>query len=64
MYKTVNNKMKIKTSIMVDEELWKRFRIFTIEKTGSARKISETLEKAMTQFLDVHKLDNKEVKTE
>jgi len=53
MYKTVNNKMKIKTSIMVDEELWKRFRIFTIEKTGSARKISETLEKAMTQFLDV-----------
>jgi len=41
----------MKTSIAIDEELWKRFRIYTIEKTGSARKISETLEKAIIHYM-------------
>ena len=33
-----------KTPIMAEEELWKRFLIFTIEKTGSSRRVSDRVE--------------------
>ena len=42
---------KRKTSISVDEELWKQWTMFVIEKTGSARKLSEEIEKAIRQYM-------------
>lgn len=42
---------KRKTSISVDEELWKEWTKFVIDKTGSARKLSEELENALKQYM-------------
>lgn len=42
---------KRKTSISVDEELWKQWTMFVIEKTGSARKLSEEIEKALKEYM-------------
>lgn len=42
---------KRKTSISVDEELWKQWTMFVINKTGSARKLSEELEKALREYM-------------
>ncbi|MEM0358026.1 MAG: hypothetical protein QXL77_06610 [Candidatus Bathyarchaeia archaeon] len=47
---------KQKTSINIDSELWKEWTIFVIKKTGSARKISEELEKAMKEYMERHKI--------
>ena len=44
--------MKKKTSITIEEELWKKFTIYTINKTGSARKISETMEQAINNLMN------------
>ena len=44
--------MKIKTSIVIDDKLWTKFRIYVIEKTGSSRKISETMEQAINNLMD------------
>lgn len=43
---------KRKTSISVDEELWKQWTMFVINKTGSARKLSEELEKALKEYME------------
>jgi len=45
---------KQKTSIMVDSELWKEWILFVVSKTGSARKLSEELEKAIREYMDRH----------
>ena len=42
---------KRKTSISIDEDLWKQWTMFVIDKTGSARKLSEELEKALEQYM-------------
>jgi metal-responsive CopG/Arc/MetJ family transcriptional regulator len=42
---------KRKTSISVDEELWKEWTIFVIKKTGSARKLSEEIENALRDYM-------------
>jgi len=42
---------KRKTSISVDEELWKQWTMFVINKTGSARKLSEELENALKEYM-------------
>jgi len=47
---------KQKTSIVVDSELWKEWTIFVIKKTGSTRKISEELEKALKEYMQRHKI--------
>jgi len=43
---------KRKTSIIVDEELWKEWTHFVIDKTGTARKLSEELEKALKEHME------------
>jgi hypothetical protein len=43
--------VKRKTSITVDEKLWKEWTIFVINKTGSARKLSEELENALKYYM-------------
>ena len=44
--------MKIKTSITIDDKLWTKFRVYVIETTGSARKISETMEQAINNLMN------------
>jgi hypothetical protein len=43
--------VKRKTSITVDEKLWKEWTMFVINKTGSARKLSEEIEKALKNYM-------------
>jgi hypothetical protein len=45
---------KRKTSINVDDKLWRDWTKFVIDKEGSARKTSELLEKAMTEYMKKH----------
>jgi hypothetical protein len=42
---------KRKTSITVDEKLWKEWTMFVINKTGSARKLSEEIENALSEYM-------------
>ena len=39
---------------MVDRNLWKEWMVFVIKRTGSARKLSAELEKAMKEYMDKH----------
>jgi len=42
---------KRKTSITIDKELWKEWTKFVIDKTGSARKLSEEIENALKDYM-------------
>lgn len=42
---------KQKTSIVIDSELWKEWTLFVVKKTGSTRKLSEELEKALKEYM-------------
>ena len=42
---------KRKTSISIDEELWKEWIKFVVDKTGSARKLSEEIENALRECM-------------
>jgi hypothetical protein len=42
---------KKKTSVSVDEDLWKDFVMFVIEKTGSTHKVSDEIEEMMRERL-------------
>lgn len=42
---------KRKTSISIDIELWKEWTKFVIDKTGSARKLSEEIENALREYM-------------
>jgi len=42
---------KRKTSISIDKELWKEWTKFVIDKTGSSRKLSEEIEKALEKYM-------------
>jgi len=46
---------KQKTSFMVDPELWKQWTIFVVNKTGSARKLSDEVENALREYMARHK---------
>jgi hypothetical protein len=48
---------KQKTSFMIDKELWKEWTLFVVNKTGSARKLSEELEKALREYMNRHKIE-------
>ena len=43
--------MRKKTSIVVDTELWKKWINFVVSIHGSSRKISEEVEKALTEYM-------------
>jgi metal-responsive CopG/Arc/MetJ family transcriptional regulator len=44
--------VKRKTSIMIDEELWKEWTKFVVDRTGSARKLSEEIENALRTYME------------
>jgi hypothetical protein len=46
---------------MVDDKLWKEWTLFVVNKTGSARKLSEEIEKALLEYMLKHKGDDKDV---
>lgn len=48
-------KIKKKTSVNIDAELWKEWSKFVIDKTSSARKIGEELENALKEYMNRHK---------
>jgi metal-responsive CopG/Arc/MetJ family transcriptional regulator len=48
---------KQKTSINIDPELWKEWTLFVVKKTGSTRKLSEEVEKAIREYMERHKKD-------
>jgi metal-responsive CopG/Arc/MetJ family transcriptional regulator len=43
--------VKRKTSITIDQDLWKEWTKFVIDKTGSARKLSEEIENALRDYM-------------
>jgi len=45
---------KRKTSINIDDKLWRNLAKFVIDKTGSSRKTSEMLEKAIEEYMEKH----------
>jgi len=47
-------KEKAKTSINIDKETWIQWIKFVVNKTGSARKVSEELEKALQEYMKKH----------
>jgi hypothetical protein len=49
-----NKREKAKTSINIDRETWSEWVKFVVIKTGSARKISEELEKALKEYMKKH----------
>lgn len=42
---------KKKTSVMLDEETWKAFTLYVVQRTGSARKMSEEVEEALKNYM-------------
>jgi hypothetical protein len=46
---------KAKTSINIDKQVWKEWIQFVVAKTGSARKVSEELEKALLEYMKKHR---------
>jgi metal-responsive CopG/Arc/MetJ family transcriptional regulator len=46
---------KRKTSINVDDKLWREWSKFVVDRRGSFRKISEELENAMREYMERHK---------
>ena len=49
---------KRRTTILVDDLLWKRFLSYVVKKHGSAKKASVEVEAAVKEYLDRH---NKEL---
>jgi hypothetical protein len=50
---------KRKTSITVDDKLWKEWTMFVVNKTGSARKLSEEVESALREHMDTSNKNRK-----
>ncbi len=46
---------RVKTSITVDEALWKEWQIFVLEKRGKGRKGSDEIETALKEYMQTHK---------
>ena len=47
--------VKKKTSINIDDRVWKDWMKFVIDKTGSVRKLSEEMENALLEYMKGHK---------
>jgi hypothetical protein len=45
---------KKKTSINIDDQVWKDWMKFVIDKTGSVRRLSEEMEKALREYMKHH----------
>ncbi len=46
---------KHKTTVLIEEQLWKNLVIYVTQKYGSSRKVSEEVEKAVEEYLSRHK---------
>ncbi|MEM4717603.1 MAG: hypothetical protein QXE81_02450 [Desulfurococcaceae archaeon] len=46
---------KKKTTISIDESLWREWLNFVIQKTGSTRKISNEIENALREYMGKYK---------
>ena len=46
---------KSKTSININKNTWSEWIKFVVNKTGSARKVSETLELALVEYMKKNK---------
>jgi hypothetical protein len=45
---------KKKTSINIDEQIWKDWMKFVIDKTGSIRRLSEEMKNALQEYMERH----------
>ena len=45
---------KHKTSINIEKQTWNEWNHFVLDKTGSTRKVSEELEKALKEYMEKH----------
>lgn len=45
---------KKKTSVNIDEDIWKQWLIFVIQKHGSSRKVSEETARAVKEYMKKH----------
>jgi hypothetical protein len=43
--------VKRKTTIMIDEEIWKELLSFTVQKHGTAKKTSKEIENAIRRYV-------------
>jgi len=50
----VKNLPKHKTTILVDEKLWKSFLSFIVKKHGTTKKTSAEIERAIREYLSHH----------
>jgi hypothetical protein len=57
-YESIDSVGKQKTSFVVDQELWKKWILFVVNRRGSARKLSQELEKAMKEYMRNHEKNN------
>jgi hypothetical protein len=55
MSKQPASREKAKTSINIDKQTWIEWIKFVVNKTGSARKVSEELEKALLEYMRKHR---------
>jgi len=51
--------LKHKTTILVDEKLWKSFLSFIVKKHGTTKKTSAEIEAAIREYLNHHHRRNK-----
>jgi hypothetical protein len=56
--RNLGNTGRQKTSVMVNQELWKKWILFVVNRRGSARKLSQELEGAMKEYMKNHQKDN------
>ncbi|WXG42579.1 MAG: hypothetical protein WED04_00470 [Promethearchaeati archaeon SRVP18_Atabeyarchaeia-1] len=57
VHETIAHTGKQKTSFTVDQDLWKKWILFVVDKRGSARKLSQELEVAMNEYMRNHRRD-------
>jgi len=48
------SRAKKKTSIAVDPKIWQEWVKFVVDRTGSSRRVSEELEKAIKEYMRRH----------
>lgn len=46
---------KHKTSLNIDPTVWNEWNHFVLDKTGSTRKVSDEVEKALKEYMEKHK---------
>lgn len=55
-YFSMNKDARKKTSISVDQYLWRKWLKFVVDKTGSSRMISIEVENAIKEYMQNHKM--------